>query len=196
MTCNVLAYLSYKMNKNNLESTIKVALYYKSLGDKTFGQLSEDDIHWQPNEDSNSIAVIVKHIRGNMLSRWANFLTEDGEKTWRKRDEEFENTIKDKADLIKLWNEGWDCFLDALYGLTPSDLEKVVYIRNEGHTVYEAITRQMAHYPYHIGQIVYVAKILKSAQWKSISIPKNKSSTYNKEKFNKEKRIKHFTDNI
>ncbi len=183
------------MNKNNIESTIKVALYYKSLGDKTFAQLSDNDIHWQPNEDSNSIAIIVKHIRGNMLSRWTNFLTEDGEKTWRKRDGEFEDTITGKVDLIKFWDEGWDCFLDALNGLTPNDLEKTVYIRNEGHTVYEAITRQMAHYPYHIGQLVYVAKILKSAQWKSLSIPKNKSNAYNDGKFDQEKSKKHFTDN-
>ncbi len=184
------------MNKNNLESTIKLALYYKSLGDKTFEQLSDKDINLQPNDDSNSIAIIVKHIRGNMLSRWTNFLTEDGEKPWRERDGEFENTIKDKADMLRLWNEGWDCFLDMLNTLTANDLSKIVYIRNEGHSVYEAISRQMAHYPYHIGQIVYVAKMLKSEQWKSLTIPKNKSNAYNHGKFNQEKSKKHFTDNI
>ena len=149
------------MEKNYLEGTLKLFAYYKSLGDKTLEQLSENDINWQYNEDSNSIAVLVKHLWGNMLSRWTDFLTTDGEKEWRQRDAEFENDIKNKEDLLNKWNEGWDCLFKALNALTEKDLETIIYIRNEGHTVMEAINRQLAHYPYHIGQMVYIAKLLK-----------------------------------
>jgi hypothetical protein len=183
------------MKKNYLEGTLKLFAYYKSLGDKTLEQLSENDINWQYNEDSNSIAVLVKHLWGNMLSRWTDFLTTDGEKEWRQRDAEFENDIKNKEDLLNKWNEGWDCLFSALNALTEKDLETIIYIRNEGHTVMEAINRQLAHYPYHIGQMVYIAKLLKGKHFKSLSIPKNKSATFNADKFDKEKSRKHFTDN-
>lgn len=183
------------MEKNYLEGTLKLFAYYKSLGDKTLEQLSENDINWQYNEDSNSIAVLVKHLWGNMLSRWTDFLTTDGEKEWRQRDAEFENDIKNKEDLLNKWNEGWDCLFKALNALTEKDLETIIYIRNEGHTVMEAINRQFAHYPYHIGQMVYIAKLLKGKHFKSLSIPKNKSATFNADKFDKEKSRKHFTDN-
>lgn len=183
------------MEKNYLEGTLKLFAYYKSLGDKTLEQLSENDINWQYNEDSNSIAVLVKHLWGNMLSRWTDFLTTDGEKEWRQRDAEFENDIKNKEDLLNKWNEGWDCLFKALNALTEKDLETIIYIRNEGHTVMEAINRQLAHYPYHIGQMVYIAKLLKGKHFKSLSIPKNKSATFNADKFDKEKSRKHFTDN-
>ncbi|KAB8152939.1 DUF1572 domain-containing protein [Kordia sp. TARA_039_SRF] len=182
--------------ENYLESTKKQFAYYKSLGDKTFAQLNEDDIHWQANEDSNSISVIVKHIVGNMLSRWTNFLTEDGEKEWRQRDGEFEASYKTKAEMIAAWEQGWQCLFDAINPLQAEDVSRVIYIRNQGHTVLEAITRQLCHYPYHIGQLVYVAKQIRSDTWTSLSIPKGQSSTYNKEKFSKEKTKTHFTDDV
>jgi hypothetical protein len=146
------------------------------------------------NEDTNSIATIVKHLSGNMLSRWTDFLTSDGEKEWRNRDAEFEATIKTKEELLNVWNRGWDCFFEALNELKPEQLSTIIYIRNEGHTVIEAINRQLAHYPYHVGQIVFYAKMLKESEWTSLSIPKYKSNSYNSDKFSKEKSIKNFTD--
>ena len=131
-----------------------------------------------------------------MLSRWTNFLTEDGEKEWRNRDDEFEDTYSSKEEMFAYWEEGWQCLLNTLNLLEAKDLEKIIYIRNQGHTVLEAINRQLAHYPYHIGQIVYIAKLLKGDNWKSLSIPKGKSKIYNQEKFSKEKERKHFTDEL
>lgn len=177
-----------------LESAIKQFAYYKSLGDKTLEQLSDEQLHWQYNDDSNSIAILVKHLVGNMLSRWTNFLTEDGEKQWRERDEEFVDSYKSKSDIVQAWEKGWTCLFDALNPLGPGDLDRIVYIRNQGHTVTEAINRQLCHYAYHVGQLVYVAKLQTGTDWKSLSIPRNQSKAYNKEKFNKEKRRGHFTD--
>ncbi len=181
-------------NNNYLESVKKQFLYYKMLGEKAMEQLEPEQLFISTNEDTNSIAVIVKHLSGNMLSRWTDFLTSDGEKEWRNRDNEFENTIKTKEELLQLWNKGWDCLFNALNPLSDEQLTTIIYIRNEGHTVIEAINRQLAHYPYHIGQIVFYAKMLKNTNWNSLSIPKNKSNSYNAEKFSKEKSIKNFTD--
>src|ERR1700744_1436822 len=177
---------------NYLESVKKQFLYYKKLADQAMQQLEEKQWFIQPNENSNSIAVIVKHMAGNMLSRWTDFLTTDGEKPWRKRDDEFENDISDKDQLLKLWEQGWKVFSDTLNSLNETDLQRIIYIRNEGHTVMEAINRQLAHYPYHVGQIVYAAKLLKQAEWNTLSIAKNKSNDYNADKFSKEKQRKHF----
>ena len=177
-----------------LESVKKQFLYYKMLGEKAFGQLESEQLFVSLNENTNSIAVIVKHLSGNMLSRWTDFLTTDGEKEWRNRDDEFEDTIQTKEELIAFWNKGWDCFLTTLESLETIHLSQIIYIRNEGHTVIEAINRQLAHYPYHIGQIVFYAKLLKKNEWDSLSIPKNKSNSYNADKFSKEKTIKNFTD--
>ena len=179
-----------------LESVKKQFVYYNGLGDSTFEKLSEQDIHWQHNANSNSIAIITHHIAGNMLSRWTNFLSEDGEKNWRQRDKEFEEVIKNKAELLAKWEEGWQCLFNAIDPLTSSDLEKIIYIRNQGHTVVEAINRQLAHYAYHIGQLVYLAKMIKGNAWVSLSIPKNASDAYNDEKFKKPKQRTHFTDDI
>jgi hypothetical protein len=184
------------MEKDYLESSIKLFEYYKLLGEKAIEQLSDDKLFWQYNEDSNSIAIIVQHLWGNMLSRWTDFLTTDGEKEWRNRDAEFENSIQTKEELLTKWNEGWDCFLNALKQLTGDDLQKIIYIRNQGHTVMEAINRQLAHYPYHIGQIVYIAKMIADSDWKSLSIPKGSSQTFNDEKFSKPKSRQHFTDEL
>jgi len=177
-----------------LESVKKQFLYYKMLGEKSIDQLEPQQLFVSVNEDTNSIATIIKHISGNMLSRWTDFLTSDGEKEWRNRDAEFENDLQSKEEVLDVWNKGWDCFLNALNSLNPEQLSDIIYIRNEGHTVIEAINRQLAHYPYHVGQIVFYAKQLKNGDWDSLSIPKNKSGNYNAEKFAKEKEIKNFTD--
>ncbi len=167
------------MNNNFLPDAIKRFSYYKELGDKTFEQLNEEDFFYQPNEASNSIAIIIQHLYGNMLSRWTNFLTEDGEKEWRKRDAEFEPMDCNKADLISFWNTGWKCLLDALTALNEDDLNKTIYIRTEPLKVYDAILRQLAHYPYHVGQIVYIGRMLRNDEWKSLSIPKGGSKDFN-----------------
>jgi hypothetical protein len=162
-----------------LETAIRRLKYYKDLGDKTFVQLNEWDFHYQPNDESNSIATIIQHMAGNMLSRWTNFLTEDGEKEWRKRDEEFEVHQYNKQQLLELWEKGWTCFMETLSSLEKKDLKKKVSIRQEELTVIDAINRQLAHYPYHIGQIIFLAKIIKNKNWQNLSIPKGNSQAYN-----------------
>ena len=184
------------MTNSYLSSIIKQFEYYKSLGDKTFEQLSNEHIHWQYNNESNSVAIIVKHIVGNMLSRWTNFLTEDGEKIWRERDKEFIDTYNYKEDMLMDWNKGWECLFEAIKPLEENQLEQIIYIRNQGHTVTEAVNRQLAHYAYHIGQIVFLGKLITSNKWESLSIPKGKSSDYNKVKFAKEKSKRHFTEDL
>lgn len=158
----------------------------KSLGDRTFEQLSEEDIHWSMNEDSNSVAVIVKHLSGNMISRWTDFLDSDGEKPYRKREQEFENDITSKKDMIEILEKGWSILFKTLYSLKESDLMKDVYIRGEKHSVIDAIERQLAHYSYHIGQIVYIGKQLKGENWDSLSIPRGKSEEYLQEMLKKQ----------
>ncbi|MFB9094945.1 MULTISPECIES: DUF1572 family protein [Flavobacterium] len=183
-----------EINNIYLASVKKQMLYYKTIAEKAMDQLDENQLFTTVNEDTNSIATIIKHMHGNMLSRWTDFLTTDGEKEWRKRDAEFDNPDNSKTELLQLWNEGWDCFFKAINALQPEDLSKIIYIRNEGQTALDAINRQLAHYPYHIGQIVFYAKMLKQSDWNSLSIPKNKSNDYNADKFSKEKSVKHFTD--
>lgn len=183
-----------EINNQYLESVKKQFLYYKTLGEKAMEQLEPEQLFVTVNEDTNSIATIVKHLSGNMLSRWTDFLTTDGEKEWRNRDAEFENDLKSKEEVLSLWDKGWECLFTALNGLQPEQLSQIIYIRNEGHSVIEAINRQLSHYPYHVGQIVFYAKQLKNSDWKSLSIPKNKSNSYNADKFYQEKSIKNFTD--
>jgi hypothetical protein len=131
-----------------------------------------------------------------MQSRFTDFLTSDGEKTWRNRDAEFENKFHDRSSLLAHWEKGWECLFNTLSNLRIEDLESIVYIRNDGHTVVEAINRQLAHYPYHIGQIIYIAKMVTDEKWKSLSIPRNRSNDYNNRKFNQEKVRRHFTDDL
>ncbi|MGV3587988.1 MAG: DUF1572 domain-containing protein [Adhaeribacter sp.] len=181
------------MANDYLESVQKQFEYYKMLGDKTFSQLPDVKLFWQYNNESNSIGTIVKHLWGNMLSRWTDFLTADGEKEWRDRDAEFENDINSREELLAKWNEGWACLFNAINSLTTDDLDKIIYIRNQGHTVTEAINRQLAHYPYHVGQIVFIGKML-AESWTSLSIPKGNSQAYNADKFSKPKQKEHFTD--
>ena len=145
---------------------------YRKLGDDTFAQLTEEDFHFQPDPVSNSIAVIIQHMHGNMLSRWTNFLTEDGEKEWRKRDEEFEVHPHSKEELLRLWNEGWDVVISTIGSLKEEDMPKRVHIRGKSLTVLDAILRQLAHYAYHVGQIVYLGRMRRKGEWKSLSIPK------------------------
>jgi hypothetical protein len=181
------------MNDNFLESAIKQLEYYKRLGEKAMAQAPDGKLAWQPNDESNSIATIVKHMSGNMRSRWSDFLTTDGEKAWRNRDTEFENDIISREDLLNLWNSGWQVCLTTLRPLTSSDLHKTIYIRNQAHTVMEAINRQLAHYPYHVGQIVFLAKMV-ALRWESLSIRKGKSNTFNESKFREAPQRRHFTD--
>jgi hypothetical protein len=184
------------MKTDYLQSAIRQFEYYKLLGDKTMKQLPDEKLFWQYNPESNSIATIVRHLHGNMLSRWTDFLTSDGEKEWRNRDAEFENEITGKDAVLRMWEEGWKCLFDALRSLQENDLEKIVYIRNEGHSVVEAINRQLSHYPYHVGQIVFIGKMVLDSNWKSLSIPRGKSAGYNQEKLSAGKRRAHFTDSI
>lgn len=165
--------------KEFLQTAIRRLKYYKDLGDKTFTQLNDWDFHYQPNEESNSIAIIIQHLAGNMLSRWTNFLTEDGEKEWRQRDDEFDVHDYTKHQLVELWEKGWTSFLDTLGSLKKKDLKKTVTIRQEPLSVIDAINRQLAHYPYHIGQIVHIAKTIKGKNWTNLSIPKGASQAYN-----------------
>ena len=183
-------------NNTYLESVKKQMLYYKTIAEKAIEQLEDEQLFFATNEDTNSISTIMNHLSGNMLSRWTNFLTSDGEKEWRNRDSEFDSLFheNDKAELMQLWDKGWNCFFSAINALTTEQLSTIIYIRNEGQTAMDAINRQLAHYPYHIGQIVFYAKMLKQTEWTSLSIPKNKSNSYNADKFAKEKSIKNFTD--
>lgn len=178
---------------NNIKSQFE---YYKSLGDKTFKQLTDEQLFWHYNEASNSIAIIVNHLNGNMLSRWTDFLTADGEKSWRQRDAEFEDNIQTRAQLNQKWKEGWDCLFQALDSVNQSNFEQPVYIRNQKHSIVEACNRQLAHYAYHVGQIVYLGRMLKASEWNSLSIPKGGSKAFNDKKFAKGKHDGHYTDDI
>lgn len=177
-----------------LPAAIQQFEYYKLIGERAMAQLPDEALLFQPTPESNSIAVIVKHLWGNMLSRWTDFLTTDGEKEWRQRDAEFESEHASRDEILARWNEGWACLFTALNGLSEADLGAVVYIRNEGHTVLEAISRQLAHYPYHIGQIVFIGKMVQDADWTSLSIPKRASDAYNAGKFAQPQSIRHFTE--
>ena len=164
---------------NFLDSALKELNAYKVLGDKTFVQVADAAMHFQPNEVVNSIAINIQHLHGNMLSRWTNFLYEDGEKPWRQMDAEFEISNLTKQELLTLWSEGWDVVFEALKQLKKKDLKKTIYIRSRQSTVIEAINRQLTHYSYHVGQIVMLAKWIKGIEWQTLSIVKGNSLTYN-----------------
>lgn len=162
-----------------LDSAIKRLQSYKDLGDKTFAQLDENDFHYTPNPESNPISVIIRHLHGNMLSRWTNFLTEDGEKETRNRDTEFNPPPIGKDALLALWEQGWDCLLTTLHSLKEDDLGKTITIRHEPLIAIDAINRQLAHYPHHVGQIVYIGKMIRNGKWQTLSIPKGASGDFN-----------------
>lgn len=167
----------------NAEHFIKSALQqfreYKLLSDKTFLQLSDDDFFFQPNEETNSIAINITHMHGNMQSRFTNFLTEDGEKPWRKRDDEFRVKRYTREELLGLWEAGWQTVFTAIEQLSAADIEKMIYIRSKPLTVPEAIHRQLTHYAYHTGQIVMLGKIIRNKDWQSLSIPRDQSQEFN-----------------
>jgi hypothetical protein len=151
---------------------------YKALAEKALEQVSANRINWYFHNDSNSIAIIVKHMSGNLVSRFTDFLTTDGEKEWRDRDGEFVDDVADKEQLMHIWDKGWTVLFDTLDSLTPEDMTKTVVIRGEEHTVMEALNRQIAHHAYHVGQIVYLSRML-AEEWTSLSIPKGKSTQFN-----------------
>ncbi|WP_282139443.1 DUF1572 family protein [Cytobacillus oceanisediminis] len=157
----------------------------KELADITIQRLSNEELNWACNEESNSIAVIIRHMSGNMVSRWTDFLTSDGEKPYRNRDEEFSTATASKDELILIWEKGWKVLFSALDSLKEEDLLKNITIRGESHLVMDAIERQMAHYSYHVGQIVYIGKLLKNEEWESLSIPRGKSDEFLKEMLDK-----------
>jgi hypothetical protein len=160
------------MSSDYLPSVIDRFLQYKSLAEKTMDQLNDRNLFWQYNKNSNSIAILVQHLSGNMISRFTDFLTEDGEKASRNRDAEFEPENKTREQLLIAWNKGWDCLLQTLYSLTPEDLSKTVSIRNQPMPAIDAINRQLAHYSYHVGQIVFIGKMVLDDRWKTLSIPR------------------------
>jgi len=168
--------------KNYIESARFEFKRYKTMGDKTLSQVSEEDIHWSVNESDNSIAIIIKHLTGNMRSRWTHFLTEDGEKEWRNREAEFTEPPKSKVELIACWNAGWECLFTALHQINSSNFDTIIKIRNEEHTIVEAVNRQLAHYASHVGQLVLIGKMLKGSKWVSLSIPKGASEAFNQGK--------------
>ncbi len=167
-----------------LKSAKKQFEYYKGVGEKAMAQVNDADLFWQANEECNSIATIVQHIHGNMLSRWTDFLTTDGEKEWRQRDAEFEPVISTRQALMDIWNEGWACLFNALDTINEFNWNTTIYIRNEPHSVVDAINRQLAHYPYHVGQMVMIAKE-RAGSWKALTIPKGNSQAFNAEMFGK-----------
>lgn len=186
------------MDKGNAENFLETARkqfeYYKKLGEGAMSQISnEEQLFWTPNENCNSVAVIVQHLYGNMLSRWTDFLDSDGEKPWRERDQEFELYFANRDEVLEKWHEGWEVLFSELRSIDPDQTQQLVYIRNNGHTVMEAVSRQLCHYSYHVGQIVYLSKVL-SEKWESLSIPKGHSDEYNRTNFNRDRERRHFTD--
>ncbi len=173
--------------ENYLSNVIFEFHRYKTMGDNTFAQLTDEDILWTYSETDNSIAIIVKHLVGNMLSRWTHFLTEDGEKPWRDREMEFEAPFASKNEMIAAWEKGWNCLFDALKKIDASNFDTKIKIRDEEHTLTEAVNRQLAHYASHVGQLVFIGKMIKGPQWKSLSIPKGGSNAFNKKMFGKDK---------
>jgi hypothetical protein len=171
------------MIENNYIGSVKNQFKQcKMLAEKAIDQVPDEKLDWQYNPETNSIAVIVKHLAGNMRSRFTEFYTSDGEKKWRNRDSEFENEKLSRERIKALWDEGWDCLFQVLNELTPADLSKIIVIRNEEHTVVDAINRQLTHYASHIGQIIFIAKMVLDSQWKTLTIPRNKSREFNAKK--------------
>ena len=163
-----------------LDTILDRSKIYKKMGETSFLRLTNEQIHQKFSEEDNSIAVIVKHLSGNLLSRWTSFRSTDGEKPWRNRDSEFEDSIKDKEALKSIWDHGWSCFLDAISSLQADELLDTIEIRKKAHSILEAIERAVQHNAYHVGQIVYLSKSILGEKWESLSIPKNKSKEFNK----------------
>ena len=167
--------MALQFTTSYLEDSLTLFRAYKNLAERAMEQVSDEQLFIALDEESNSIAIIVKHMAGNMRSRWTDFLTTDGEKPQRNRDGEFVDDFKSRADLMAFWERGWSCALSAIESLTPSDMQKTVTIRSEANSVPLAIVRQLAHYSTHVGQIVYIAKQRRGVEWKTLSIPKNRA---------------------
>jgi len=170
--------MALEFTTSHLKDSIEVLRYYKRLAERAIAQAPDETLLAAPDAESNSIAIIVKHLAGNMRSRFTDFLTSDGEKPNRKRDTEFEAPPKTRAELIAMWEAGWQHVFDALASLTVADLSRKIYIRSEAHSITQAINRQMAHYAYHVGQIVYLAKLHAGAKWAALTIPRGKSEEF------------------
>jgi hypothetical protein len=175
------------MTDHYLESIRQQFAFYRKLGDRTVAQMDEKELFWQYRENSNSIAILIQHISGNLISRFTDFLSTDGEKESRDRDAEFEIALKTREDLIAIWESCWECTSATLDSLQPEDLEKIIYIRNEGHTVIEALNRALAHTAYHVGQIVHTGVMLRGDEWKTLSVARGESKTRNDAMFSKPK---------
>jgi hypothetical protein len=183
--------MSDTLGRHYLEDALKVFRTYKSLGEKAIAQARDEDLFVTLDPEANSIALVVKHLWGNMRSRWTDFLTTDGEKPDRHRDTEFEQDEGlTRADVLRWWEEGWQLVFNAVEPLTPADLERTVTIRGQPHTVMQAINRQLAHYAHHIGQIVFLAKHFRSHEWQSLSIPRGQSETFTKDMRTSERNAK------
>jgi len=171
--------MAHQFSTSYLEDSVSLFRHYKKLAEGAMEQASDDELFQAFDEEMNSIAIIAKHMAGNMRSRWTDFLTSDGEKPNRNRDSEFIEPPSTRAELMKMWNQGWDQVFEALEPLSDADMERKITIRGEPHSVMQAINRQIAHYAYHVGQIVFLAKHIKGSDWKSLSVPKNKSGEFN-----------------
>ena len=168
------------LDQHYLDDALYTFRYYKGLAERAFAQISDEDLFKTLDDESNSIAINMKHMAGNMISRWTDFLTTDGEKPERNRDMEFEMAPgTTKEDMLTYWDKGWKRVFDSVEPLKPEDLMRTVRIRGQDHTVVQAMNRQLAHYAYHVGQIVYLAKHFKSSEWQSLTVPRNKSAEFN-----------------
>jgi Protein of unknown function (DUF1572) len=171
--------MAHELTTSYLKDARDLLRYYRKLAERALEQVPDEALVRTLDRESNSIAIVVKHLAGNMRSRWTDFLTADGEKAGRHRDTEFEAPPATRAELLALWNAGWDCVFSALDPLAESDLARTVYIRKEAYSVMQAINRQIAHYAYHVGQIVYLAKHFAGDNWRALTIPKGKSADFN-----------------
>ncbi len=167
------------MIKNYLADAIASFHNYKKMAERAMAQVSDEEFFRALDAEANSIAVIVKHITGNQMSRWTDFLTSDGEKETRNRDTEFEIIKDTRESLMEFWEKGWQTLFSAIEHLTPDDFSRFVTIRGEPHTIIEAVNRQLTHYAYHVGQITFLAKHFRSGKWQTLSVPKNKSAEFN-----------------
>jgi uncharacterized damage-inducible protein DinB len=172
--------MAHKFSTAYVEDSLSLFRYYKKLAEGAMEQVSDEQLFTALDEEMNSIAIIAKHMAGNMRSRWTDFLTSDGEKPDRNRDTEFVAPPATRKDLMQVWNDGWERIFQALELLSNKDLEREIFIRGEAHSVMQAINRQIAHYAYHCGQIVFLAKHLKGNSWKTLSVPRNKSADFNR----------------
>jgi len=173
--------MAHERTDSYLKDSLSLFTYYKRLGENAIAQCPDTGLFATLDEESNSIAIVVKHMTGNMCSRWTDFLTSDGEKANRDRDSEFEAPPKTRAEILDLWDGGWKCLFTALEPLSDASMIKTVTIRGEEHSVMQAINRQIAHYSYHVGQIVLLAKHFAGASWKALTIPKKKSAEFNED---------------